>query len=547
MTAPVAQVPGRGWRELALVTIAAAILTVVLTFPIAFRIGDVGRADTADGQYSLWNVAWVARTLIVDPMHVFDANIFYPHHGTLAYSESNLATGFIAIPMYWATHNPYATLNFAVLVSFLLTAIGTYYLARYLLEDRRAAAVSAICFAFCPHLFGHMAEVQALMTLGIPFALLAFHRAADRPTLGRGAVLGLVMAAEALFSGYYGVFLVLMIGYAVFAVALTRGLWRVPRYWLSMAAGAIVAIAAIAPFYLPYARIHRLGFERTLADATRYAANWSSYLASSAYLHVWMLAFLPPWSDVNFPGIIATVFGVFGFFAARTKRERDVVVVYGGFTLLALWMSLGPPAGLYTMLYKAVPMLSWLRTPSRFGLLVTFGLSILAGLTVRGIVTARTRGTLVGVAIAALAVLESLVPLGLSNAIPVAPVYRVLATLPSGPVIEMPFYYPKVGLYQHTKYMLASTAHWMPLVNGYSDYTPPDFYENVMTLAPFPSREAMKILEPMRVRYAVIHLYGYNERNRRDALERLAELAPYFRPIYVDDTTQLYEITGYPK
>jgi len=84
-------------------------------------------------------------------------------------------------------------------------------------------------------------------------------------------------------------------------------------------------------------------------------------------------------------------------------------------------------------------------------------------------------------------------------------------------------------------------------VNGYSDYTPPDFYENVMTLAPFPSREAMKILEPMRVRYAVIHLYGYNERNRRDALERLAELAPYFRPIYVDDTTQLYEITGYPK
>jgi hypothetical protein len=539
--------PRRGWREWMLVAIAAAILTVVMTSPIAFRIGEVGRADTADGQYSLWNVAWVARTLLVDPMHVYDANIFYPHRGTLAYSESNLATGFIAIPMYWATHNPYATLNFAVLVSFLLTAIGTYALVRYLLEDRRAAAVSAICFAFCPHLFGHMAEVQALMTLGIPFAMLAFHRVADRPTPGRGTVLGIVMAAEALFSGYYGVFLVLMIGYAVFAVAWMRGLWRSPRYWLSIGTGAIVAIGAITPFYLPYSQIHRLGFARTLTDATHYAANWSSYLASSAFMHVWMLAFLPPWTDVNFPGIIATVLGVSGFFAARTKREREVVVVYGGFTLLALWMSLGPSAWLYTALYKLVPMLSWLRTPSRFGLIVTFGLSMLTGLTVKRLVTATARGTLVGAAIAAIAVAELLVPLGLSEAIPIAPVYRVLATLPRGPVIEMPFYYPQVGLYQHTKYMLASTSHWMPLVNGYSDYTPPDFYENVMTLAPFPSREAMKILEPLHVRYAVLHLYGYNARNRRDALERLSELAPYFRPIYVDERTQLYEIVGYPK
>jgi hypothetical protein len=123
----------------------------------------------------------------------------------------------------------------------------------------------------------------------------------------------------------------------------------------------------------------------------------------------------------------------------------------------------------------------------------------------------------------------------------------VLATLPRGPVIEMPFYYPQVGLYQHTKYLLASTAHWMPLVNGYSDYTPPDFYEHVMTLAPFPSREAMKILEPSGVRYAVFHLYGYNTSNRHDALQRLAELSQYFRPIYVDETTQLYEIIGYPK
>ena len=165
-----------------MVTAAAAVLTVALTYPIAFKLGQVGRVDLADGQFSIWNVAWVAHALIEDPLHVYDANIFHPHTRTLAYSEGNLGAGLLAVPVYWATHNPYAALNFSVLVSFLVTTVGMYYLVRHLVHDRRAAVVSAICFAFCPHLFAHLAQVQALMTLWIPFTMLAFHRLSDRPT-----------------------------------------------------------------------------------------------------------------------------------------------------------------------------------------------------------------------------------------------------------------------------------------------------------------------------------------------------------------------------
>jgi hypothetical protein len=125
-------------------------------------------------------------------------------------------------------------------------------------------------------------------------------------------------------------------------------------------------------------------------------------------------------------------------------------------------------------------------------------------------------------------------------------VYRTLATLPRGPLIETPFFYPQVGLFQHTKYMLASTAHWMPMVNGYSDYIPPDFYEHVMLLAPFPSRDAFKILEPNGVRYALLHMNGYNTENRNDVLMRLKEFERYLRPLYMDETTRLYEIVGFP-
>src|SRR2546422_1662220 len=177
--------------EFVAVLAAAAILTVALTYPLAFRMGSIGRINTGDGQFSIWNVAWVARTLIVDPVHVYDANIFYPHRGTLAYSEANLGAGALAVPVYWWTRNPYAAHNFVMLLSFVLSATGTYYLVRYLTRSRRAAVISAICFAYCPFVFAHLPHIQLLMTAGLPFSMLAFHRLADSPTPGRGAALGL--------------------------------------------------------------------------------------------------------------------------------------------------------------------------------------------------------------------------------------------------------------------------------------------------------------------------------------------------------------------
>jgi hypothetical protein len=539
--------PRGGWRELAAVAIVSALLAVALTYPLAFRLGRVGRIDNADGQLSIWNVSWVARTIVVDPAHVFDANIFYPHRGTLAYSESNLGAGILASPVYWATRNPYAAHNFVVLLAFVLSAIGTYYLVRYLTGDRRGAAVSAVCFACCPFVFAHLPHIQLQLTAGLPFTMLAFHRLADRPSTARGAALGGVMAAQALCCGYYGVYAVLIVGVAVFVAAAMRSLWTVRAYWIAIAIAAGVALLIVTPAFLPYLALRRgTGFHRELDDARSFAATLSAYLASSSYAHVWMLRFLPQWGDVLFPGFLATGFGLAGIWLARRLRRGETVILYAGLTIVACWASFGPAAGLYTVLYKALPFFGWLRAPVRFGLLVDFGLSVLAGAAVAVILDRRRHATLAGAALVAVAVAELAVPLRWPKASPVEPVYQVLATLPPAPVIEMPFYYPEVGLFQHAQYMLKSTAHWMPMVNGYSDYIPEDFLATVNTLAPFPSRDAFKILEPNRVRYAVFHLYGYNTENRNDVLIRLKEFERYLRPLYMDESLRLYEITGFP-
>ncbi len=534
-------------RELTLVVLASAALTVALTFPLGMRLGRIGRVDNADGQFSIWNVAWVARTIVVAPAHLFDANIFYPHRDTLAYSESNLGAGLVAAPVYWATRNPFAAHNFAVLFAFWASGIGMYYLVRHLVGDPRAAAVAAVGYAFCPYIFARTSHIQLLMIGGLPFAMLALHRLADSPTPRRGASLGVAMALQALFCGYYGIFALLMVGFGVLVLATTRRLWAVRGFWIALAAGAAVALAIVVPAFLPYVRLQRQGFGRSIEAAGSFSANWSAYLASSSHAHVWMLSLIPRPSEALFPGFVMLAAGLAGAaVAARVRRYGELLWLYGGLAALAFWASFGPRAHFYSALYYVVPVFTWMRAPARFGLIVTFGLCVLAGVSLSRLFARIGRGTAIAVLVCVATMGELATTWPMREVDALEPVYRALARLPPGPVIEMPFWYLDYMFPRHTYYMLQSTRHWMPLVNGYSDYLPPDFLEHVMTLAAFPSRDSLKLLEPNRVRYAIIHRYWYGDDTWATVVPRMREFAPYLKPIYKDEGTQLYEIVGFP-
>jgi hypothetical protein len=552
----------RGVQELAAVIVVATLLAVVLTFPFAAQMTHVGRVDNFDGAFGIWNVSWVARTLVVNPRHVLDANIFYPHQRTLVYSETNLGAGALAIPAYWATRNPYFTFNFVFILSLVLGAAGSYYLVRYLVRDRRAAAVSAIAFAFCPYVFARTPQMQLLMTAGLPFSMLAFHRAADRPTTGRAVVLGLVMAAQVAFCGYYAVFAMLMVGFATFTLAVTRHLWTNTQYWKAIALAAAVGIVVALPVLVPYIQLQRsAGFGRTLADANRFSADWRAYFASSALAHRWMLKLLGHWKEVLFPGFVVTLGGIAGLViglrrpaskpealaeAESDSHVREVAILYGALGAIACWASFGPTAGLYTVLYRAIPPFSLMRAPARFGIVVTLALAVLAGIAVRELLARVARPTLVGLLLALATAAELAIPLRFRDVPPVSSADRMLATLPVGPVIELPFWSTNRERFGHAWYMLGSTAHWMPLINGYSDYIPPDAVEAAPTLKLFPSREAFELLAEQRPRYAVFHMNLFGEEDKVAVAARIREYAPYLTPLYIDTDTRLYEIVGFP-
>jgi hypothetical protein len=539
---------------------AAALAAVVMTWPLASGIGHLGRtSNSGDARVSVWNVAWVAHALLTDPRDLFDANIFHPHRDTLAYSEANIGAGVLAVPTWWLTHNAEAAHNVVVLFTFAASIVTTWLLVHRLTGDGAAAATSAVLLAFSPYLFSHTAHIQLLMVAGLPLALLALHRLADAPSPRAGLALGAALAAQALSCAYYGIFAGLIVAYAVLFLAWWRGRWRSRAYWVAVAIGAATSIALVAPFFIPYVRLQReTGFARSLEDAVPYSAYVRSYLASAAHAHNWLLPIIKDWNhEVLFPGFLAIILSAVGVAsvlrrrnpaATTTSSDREIVALYGSLGVLAFWASLGPRAGLYSWLFRVVPIFSLLRAPGRTGILVVLVLAVLAGFGVRALRTRAGRhARLVGLVCCSAALIElNGIPVDWREARPISPAYQALAAMPRGAVAEFPFYERRIDFHIHTIYMVNSTVHWQPLLNGYSDYIPPDFRELAVTLASFPSRESFEAMKKRRTRYIVIHRDLYGAPTAPLIEQRLREFMPLLKLVSGDDRVRIYEILAWP-
>jgi len=490
----------------------AALLTVALTWPLTARIGSAGRLDNGDARFSVWNVGWVARALTSDPRTLFDANIFYPHGNALAFSEANLVAGILAIPAWLATGNALAATNSAILLSFVLAALAMFALVRHLTVSLPAAGLAALFFAFSPYAFSRLGHIQLLMTFGLPWTLLYLHRFVEAPGPRRAAALGVVMAITALACGYYGIFMGLTVGWGL--------LW-------------VIAALITLPFMLPYAEIRSEGFARSLDDARMFSADWRSYLASPKLAHEWILPLLGEWQKVLFPGALVLGFALAtviraGWSAAASLRSptlpsaqdarpearslpephHAVVTFYASIAVLAAWASFGPNAGLYTLFFHTLPFFELIRAPGRFGVLVTLALSVLAAFSIAALfatlVGGRRRAVL-GLVTATTLATSTVGPLYLVAQPPMHPVYQRLAQMPRGAVVEFPFFIAGNERHRHIEYMLESTRHWQPLLNGYSDHMPPEAWTDSLLLAEFPSDDAWDVISRRGARYVVVH------------------------------------------
>src|SRR5919109_4711979 len=109
------------WRRHVATLLVFTGLAVVHTWPLAQAPATWSRARSADYQLNAWILAWVVHQAPRDPLHLFDANIFYPEPRTLAFSEHLVPQAVIAAPVLWAGGSAVLACNVVLLTGFVFT------------------------------------------------------------------------------------------------------------------------------------------------------------------------------------------------------------------------------------------------------------------------------------------------------------------------------------------------------------------------------------------------------------------------------------------
>jgi hypothetical protein len=78
------------WVRTAVLLGVFIALTAFMTYPQVRFLKNGVSINEGDALFSTWRLAWVAHQLPRDPLNLFNANIFYPERGTLAFSDSML-------------------------------------------------------------------------------------------------------------------------------------------------------------------------------------------------------------------------------------------------------------------------------------------------------------------------------------------------------------------------------------------------------------------------------------------------------------------------
>lgn len=510
---------------------------VVFTYPLITDMDDAIK-DIGDPLLDTWAIAWVAHQLPRDPVHLFDANRYYPETGTLAFTDPMLGISIPVAPVQWLFDNPVLTLNVAMLLTLALSGYGMYRLASTLTGSGMAGLVAGSIFAFNAYRLSHLSHVNLQAMAFIPLFFLCLGRYLEagerRHLLGVGIFLWLISASCA----YYGVF-----AWTVLMVALPYEIWRTgawKRRRRVIALGTTIALSAAAylPLALPLLRLRsEFGFERPLARIERPSARPVDYLRSGARLHR-AVGLAPPRRGRSlFPGMLAVALGLLSL--AHLSRRAGLYVLIG---LFAAWASLGPAYGLYGWLHAYFPGISGLRAPPRYSIFVTFALAALAGIAASWILDRLPgwRGVVAGSALAVFPLVESFAgPIPYTKAPEIPAVYGWLAAQPDpAPVVEMPLDWE---LYKNSIYLYWSTTHFKPIANGHSTLIPPVFVEIRDSMDHFPDAASVGRLRSLGFRYVILHRDFYLHA-RAQRLEHAMTQHPGLRVAFRTENETLFEI-----
>jgi len=453
-------------------------LTVLLTWPTVMRLGArvagfAGR-DSLQYTWSLWWASYAWRR----GQSIADVNLLYhPWGGQHPLLGVTPQLEWLAFPLEsWLT--PTQVYNVLFLLSFPLSGLAMYALARELRRSPLAAFFAGALFAFFPNRMGHAlsGHLTQLASWWLPLYIWALLRLMRKPRWSSAVLTGVLLALSltvSLVQTAYAVLpvtgLLLVEGVVAYRRSLTRA--RITRLTGALLLGALLVL----PFYGPlFWTVARTGLSLEAPGVGIYSVDLMGVVVPSPYhplwggiVRRWDLArrLIPEANDLEriaFVGFIPLGLALVGYLGDRRTNRRWLWLWVG--SLILSWGPVLKVAGRATgwplpyALLMRLPFFGWGRTPERFSQLAMLGIAVLAAAGLDGL---RCRGWFKG-GLVALALVEVLVLWPFPEGTPAPPAELALVSGP-GAVLDLPISKRQIG----NLAMFYQTTHRKPIVGGY--------------------------------------------------------------------------------
>jgi len=313
----------KGWRD-GLALLALAFLSLAMTYPLLFHLSDHVASDLRDPFYSMWVMSWDIRAAGNGFSHFGDANIFFPHQGTLFYADALPVLAALGAPVYLLCGNLVFVYNILFLFSFVLCGGGMYLLVKHLTSSRNAAFVAALVFAFFPYHFAHLSHLELLFLGWTPFCFLFIHRFFEMPSVKNLLGMAVFYVLQVLSCAYYGEYLTLFAGLLILYLMMKKGYGREGRFWVSMGIFIILTAVPLFPYVYSYFKVHqRMLFVRALWEVKFFSAELQHFVAVPPFNIVWgwLTGKLGAHEWQLFPGLVPILLAVFWVLKGRAGRK----------------------------------------------------------------------------------------------------------------------------------------------------------------------------------------------------------------------------------
>lgn len=298
-------------REL-LIFFAFLLLTAAMTWPWILHLRDAV-SDKGDPYMIAWTLWWDFHQTFHHPLHLFDANVFYPYRYTLAFSENDYGIALLFFPLFALGLRPLTVHAIATFSGFAFSGYGAFRLTRTLTGDEKAAWLAGIIFAFIPYRFHLLSHLHYLFAGWLPLVCEALILFARKPTWKRSSWLGAAFLMNALSCVSWFIMALVPLGLTLlFLLFANRGLIRDRVFWMRGSLALAGALLLFSPFLFVYYRVSVLyGLRWEPWEFINNSARPIQWLKSDRRNQLWHnMGALIPGGNPLFPGLLAPLFAL---------------------------------------------------------------------------------------------------------------------------------------------------------------------------------------------------------------------------------------------